>query len=211
MADLRLEGSRVLVATLGAGGGAGGEAVKALTGSMVAYDGQVTFKKATFGGEGIRGALKRKVTGEALDLMECAGSGTVWFAAEGREVQLVPLHGDRLMVEASSLLALTSGLSTNMVFSGLRGVTSGQGLTTTTVTGTGTVAFVSDGPPIALEVAPSYPLVVDPDAYVAHTGQLQQSFVTDVSWKSVLGQGSGEPFSLRFDGSGVVYIQPAER
>ena len=36
-------------------------------------------------------------------------------------------------------------------------------------------------------------------------------FVTDVSWRSALGQGGGEAFSLRWDGSGVVSIQPAER
>ena len=42
-------------------------------------------------------------------------------------------------------------------------------------------------------------------------GQLAQSFVTDVSWKTFTGEGSGEAYSLRFDGTGVVYIQPAER
>jgi uncharacterized protein (AIM24 family) len=79
------------------------------------------------------------------------------------------------------------------------------------VSGTGTVAILSDGPMIALEVAPQYPLVVDPDAFIAYRGQLQQTFVTDVSWKTLVGEDSGEPFSLAFQGNGVVYIQPAER
>ncbi len=47
--------------------------------------------------------------------------------------------------------------------------------------------------------------------FVAHRGQLNQSFVTDVTWRSAIGGGSGEAFSLRFDGQGVVYIQPEER
>jgi uncharacterized protein (AIM24 family) len=52
---------------------------------------------------------------------------------------------------------------------------------------------------------------VDPDAYVGSFGQLTMSMVSGVSWKSVLGEGTGEPFSLRFAGTGVVFIQPAER
>ena len=67
------------------------------------------------------------------------------------------------------------------------------------------------GPLIHLEVSPQYPLVVDPDAFVCARGQLTQSFDMDVSWRSAIGQGSGEAFSLRWAGTGVVSIQPAER
>ena len=86
---VRLKGDRVLEVELS------GESVRTLTGSMVAYDGEVEFKKATFGGEGVRGALKRKVTGESLDLMECKGKGTIWFASEGREIGIIPLTARR--------------------------------------------------------------------------------------------------------------------
>ena len=75
----------------------------------------------------------------------------------------------------------------------------------------GAVLTSAGGPLIHLEVSPQYPLVVDPDAFVCAKGQLTQSFVTDVSWRSVVGQGSGEAFSLKWDGTGVVSIQPAER
>jgi uncharacterized protein (AIM24 family) len=60
-------------------------------------------------------------------------------------------------------------------------------------------------------VSPQFPLVVDPDAFVASQGNLNQTFVTDVSWRNLVGEDSGEAFSLRFDGTGVVYIQPEER
>lgn len=60
-------------------------------------------------------------------------------------------------------------------------------------------------------MSPQFPLVVDPDAFVCAKGALSQSFVTDVSWRTVVGQGNGEAFSLRWDGTGVVSIQPAER
>jgi len=62
-----------------------------------------------------------------------------------------------------------------------------------------------------LAVSPQFPLVVDPDAFIASQGQLNQTFVTDVSWRHLVGESSGEAFSLRFDGHGVVYIQPEER
>lgn len=199
-------GDRVLSVTLDGG------PLRALTGSMVAFEGDVAFVATKMGGgEGLRGAIKRRVTGEGVALMECSGRGVVHLAHEADEITLLALSGDTLSVESSSLLALEAGLRTDVVFTGLRGASSGQGLFTTTVTGTGTVAILSDGPSIALAVTPDQPLVVDPDAYVASRGRLQQDFVTDVSWRSFVGEGSGEAYSLRFTGTGTVYIQPAER
>lgn len=206
MALFQLEGHRVLVVALE------GERFRAATGAMIAYDGRVSFKNAGMGGgEGLRGALKRRVTGESLSLMECSGHGTVYLAQQAAEITVIPLAGETLLVESSSVLAVSAGLRTDVKFTGLRGVTSGQGLFTTSITGAGEVAIVSDGPAVVLEVSPQYPLVVDPDAYVASMGALTQSFVTDISWRDAVGEGSGEAFSLRFEGSGIVYIQPAER
>ncbi|MEP7766117.1 AIM24 family protein [Sanguibacter sp. 25GB23B1] len=208
MAQLRMQGHRILVAELA------GDSIRAITGSMVAYEGKVTFKNAGMGGgDGFKAALKRKVTGESISLMDVTGSGTVYFAVDAQDITIVELSNDVLHVEASQLLALVGDLRTDVKFSGLRGATSGgQGLFTTTVTGSGTIALLSAGGPIiALEVTPQYPLVADPDAFVAYRGQLNQSFVTDVSWRSALSGGNGEAFSLRFDGQGVVYIQPEER
>ncbi len=187
--------------------------VRALSGSMVAYEGQVTFKSAGFGGgAGVVAGLKQRATGEALSLMECAGNGVVYFAHDAAETTIIELAGETMQVESQQLMVLNGNLTTNVTFAGLRGASSGQGLFTTTVTGHGQIALLSRGGPlIHLEVSPQFPLVVDPDAFVCARGQLNQSFVTDVSWRTVMGQGSGEAFSLRWDGTGVVSIQPAER
>ena len=127
----------------------------------------------------------------------------MYFAKDAMEVLLVELAGDTLKVESEQLLALSDKLSTDVAFAGLRGMSSGQGLFTTTVTGYGTAALLSSGgPPIALGVSPQFPLVVDPDAFIASQGQLNQTFVTDVSWRNLIGESSGEAFSLRFDGHG---------
>ncbi|UGT40630.1 AIM24 family protein [Nocardia yamanashiensis] len=190
-----------------------GDSLRAIAGSMVAYEGNVQFKSAGFGGgDGVLAGLKRRATGESLSLMECTGNGRVFFAVNGQHVTVVNLNNETLQVESQQLLAFAGQLRTNVAFAGLRGASTGAGLFTTTVSGTGQVALLSAGGPlIHLEVSPQFPLVVDPDAFVASRGNLNQSFVTDVSWRSALGQDGGEAFSLRYDGHGVVLIQPAER
>ncbi len=189
-----------------------GDAVRAVSGSMVAYRGQVEFASAGLGGgDGFRAALKRAAGGESVQLMQCTGTGRVQLALEARDVTVVDLSSDTLSVESDALLAVTPGLRLDVAFAGLRGAVSGQGLATTTVQGTGQVAVLSDGPLIALQVSAAAPLVVDPDAFVASTGRVRTSLVPGVSWRSLVGGGSGEAFSLRFEGDGLVLVQPAER
>ncbi|MET0451299.1 MAG: AIM24 family protein [Mycobacterium sp.] len=207
MAQLLERSKKVIEAQLS------GTSIKALSGSMVAYEGTVQFKSAGFGGgSGIMAGLKQRATGEALSLMECTGNGRVFLAVNAQHVTVVDLNNEQLKVESRQLLAMAGNLQTNVTFAGLRGASAGQGLFTTTVTGQGQVALLSAGGPlIHLEVSPQYPLVVDPDAFVCAKGNLTQSFVTDVSWRTAVGQGSGEAFSLRWEGNGLVSIQPAER
>lgn len=185
--------------------------VMARSGAMVAYQGQVKFEKAVLGGEGIFGALKRKATGESLNLMTVKGNGRVYFAHEAAYVSVIPLQAEKLFVESSVLLAFSHGMKTNTSFAGLRGASSGQGLFTTSIEGPGFVAVYSHAPVVPLSVTPQMPLHVDPDAFVGYYGQCQHEFVFDVNWRSMIGQTSGETYQMRFTGQGVVFIQPAER
>ncbi|WP_194829509.1 AIM24 family protein [Nocardia sp. XZ_19_231] len=207
MAQLFEQSKKVIEAQLA------GTSIRAIAGSMVAYEGNVQFKSAGFGGgEGMLNGLKRRATGEKLSLMECNGNGRVFLAVNGQNVTVVNLNNETLQVESQQLLAFAGNLRTDVRFAGVGGMSAGSGLFTTTVSGQGQVALLSAGGPlIHLEVSPQYPLIVDPDAFVASRGNLNQSFVTDVSWRSMVGQDAGEAFSLRFDGQGVVLIQPAER
>ncbi|PWI44159.1 AIM24 family protein [Streptomyces sp. ICBB 8177] len=205
MALFRLQGSRVLAVDLA------GDAVKAKNGAMVAYDGKMTFKRLTGGGDGLRGIVTRRITGESMTVMEVRGHGTCWFADRASEVNLVRLSGEKLYVEASNLLCTEATLRTGTTFTGLRGVSEGHGLFTTTVEGTGQAALVSDGPAVVLRVSPDFPLQVDPGAYVAHTGNLRQRFQSGVNWRTFAGEASGESFQIRFEGDGLVYVQPSER
>ena len=188
-----------------------GETLRAAAGSMIAYTGDVDFKYAGMGGGGgFKAAFKQKVAGESIKLMNCVGNGTVYFAQDAYDITLVKLNNEEFTVESEHILALTEGLGTDVKFSGLRGVTAGHGLATTVIRGTGEVAVLSDGPLFGLKVSPQQPAVVDPDAYIASAGNMNISLVSGVSWRTLVGEGTGEPFSLRFEGEGVVYVQPSE-
>lgn len=208
MAQFRLHSSRVLAVTLS---GAPGDTVKAKNGSMVAYDGRMAFKKLSGGGEGLRGMVTRRITGEQMTVMEVKGEGTCFLADRAGSVSLVRLAGDTLHVEADNLLCTEGALRTGTHFTGLRGASQGNGLFTTTVEGTGQAALTSDGPPVVLRVSAGMPLTVDPGAYLAHQGKLKQHFQTGVNFRTLMGEESGESFQLRFEGEGLVYVQPSER
>lgn len=188
-----------------------GDTVKAKNGVMVAYEGQMAFKKLSGGGEGIRGMVTRRITGESMEMMEVKGQGTCFFADRASVINLVGLQGDKLFVEASNLLCADGSMKTGTSFTGLRGASQGTGLFTTTVEGTGQVAIMSDGPAVVLRVAPGMPLTVDPGAYVAHTGNVQQQFQSGAGFRTLIGEGGGEAVQIRFEGDGLVYVQPSER
>ncbi|MDQ8702054.1 AIM24 family protein [Streptomyces sp. LHD-70] len=205
MAQFRLQGSKVLAVSLT------GDNVKAKNGSMVAYDGRMAFKKMSGGGEGIRGMVTRRLTGEQMTVMEVKGHGTCFFADRASEINLVHLQNDTLYVESSNVLCADGTLRTGTSFTGLRGASQGNGLFTTTIEGTGQAAIMSDGPAVVLRVSPQYPLTVDPGAYIAHQGNVSQSFQSGVNFRTFMGEGSGESFQIRFEGDGLVYVQPSER
>ncbi len=188
-----------------------GDSVKAKNGSMVAYDGTMNFKKLTGGGEGIRGMVTRRLTNEQMTVMEVRGHGTCWFADRAAEISLVHLQGEKLYVESSNVLCTEATLRTGTTFTGLRGASQGNGVFTTTVEGTGQAAIISDGPAVVLRVTKQHPLTVDPGAYVAHQGSLKQSFQSGVTFRHFFGEGGGEAFQIRFEGEGLVYVQPSER
>lgn len=205
MSTFRVNSDRLLEVALN------NEKVMTIAGSMVAYTGTMKFEKAILGGEGMFGALKRRVTGEGMSLMTVTGSGTLYCAQNASEIAVITLSNEKLFVESSGLLAYDAGLKTNTAFAGLRGASSGQGLFTTTVEGMGNVALIAKGGLIALEVSGNYPVFVDPQAFVGYKGQIQQEFVFDVNWRTMIGQASGESYQLKFTGQGIVYIQSAER
>ncbi|CAL9533773.1 AIM24 family protein [Streptomyces sp. enrichment culture] len=188
-------------------------------GAMLAYTGDVTFTPNTAGGQGgVMAMLGRRAAGEAAPLMTVEGSGTVLFGHGGHHVQVIRLSGETLYVEADRLLAFDGSLEQGTMFMGsqggvmgmVRGQVTGQGLFTTTLKGHGSVAVMAHGGVIELPIAPGRPVHVDPQAYVAHHGDVRNKLSTALGWRDMVGRGSGEAFQLELSGSGAVYVQASE-
>ena len=195
------------------------EEIFAKKGAMIAYQGEVQFSRSFLGGQGVQSLAMRAVTNEGYALMAAKGTGKVFYALNGLFVTIVPVRGETLYVKSDNLLAFDARLTAGTMFLGnqggvsglVRGAVSGQGLFTTTLQGTGEVAILSDGNCIGLAVTDAVPVCVDPQAYIGHTGNLDSSIVTDLNWKTFVGQASGESYQIKFSGTGTVYIQASER
>jgi uncharacterized protein (AIM24 family) len=196
-----------------------GRQVFSRRGAMLAYTGRVSFTPSVIGGQGIGGMIGRRMAGESVPLMVTEGQGSVMYGHGGLHVDVVELAGDTLCIEADRLLCYDGTLQAGTMFLGaqggvrgvLRGAVTGQGLFTTMLSGHGGVAMLSHGGVIALQIRPDRPIVVDPQAYVAHRGQVQNALTTAVGWRDMVGRGSGEAFQLKLSGTGIVYVQASER
>ncbi|MDN5383942.1 AIM24 family protein [Streptomyces sp. LB8] len=188
-------------------------------GAMLAYRGDVTFTPNLQGGQGgLMSMIGRRVAGEAAPLMTVEGNGMVLFGHGGHHVHVITLTGDTLYVEADRLLAFEGTLEQGTMFMGsqggvmglVRGQVTGQGLFTTTLRGHGSVAVMAHGGVFELPITPQRPVHVDPQAYVAHHGDVRNRLSTALGWRELVGRGSGEGFQLELSGSGTVYVQASE-
>ncbi|MBF8982049.1 AIM24 family protein [Lutibacter sp. B2] len=186
-------------------------------GAMVAYKGEFKFEKVLLDTNKNQGLLQslgrlaaRKLTGENIPIMKVVGSGALYLADNAQHVTVITLRaGQSIGVESENLLAYTENVKYGIRFIGA-GVLSQKGMFTSTLTGESDgaqVAIMSNGNPIILDT----PCVVDPDAVVCWTGT-DPSVEADVSWKTLIGQTSGESYFLKFHSKGeTVIVQPAER
>ncbi|KJR45086.1 hypothetical protein UF75_4532 [Desulfosporosinus sp. I2] len=193
-------------------------------GAMVAFKGNFKFDKMLLGpdnGGRVMGSLlglaKRKLTGEDIQLMTVEGSGIIYLAKNAYHVSVFELEpGDCLSVESENLLAFPMDLKYDVRFIG-SGVLSQKGLATTILSNISNqpqqVAVMTDGNPLMLEA----PCVVDPDAVVAWTsgpngGGDPSVAMNNFSWKTAIGQTSGESYQFQFNQSNqMVLVQPSER
>lgn len=188
-------------------------------GAMLAYKGDVSFTPNLQGGQGgLASMIGRRVANESTPLMTVEGNGTVMFGHGGHHIQVISLSGDTLYVEADRLLAFDGTLQQGTMFMGsqggvmgmVRGQVTGQGLFTTTLKGQGAVAVMAHGGVIELPITPGRAVHVDPQAYVAHHGDVRNKLSTALGWRDMVGRGSGEAFQLELSGSGAVFVQASE-
>ncbi|MDV6260415.1 AIM24 family protein [Rhodococcoides yunnanense] len=203
--------------------------VLARRGSMLYYTGDVRFVPHSMGGgagampgmSGVAGMAGRMMAGEHVAMMAAEGQGEVFYGHAGLYIEVIHLDGssmltveaDRLLVHdgylQSSIVALTSQ---GGVRGAVRGAMTGQGLFTTQLTGQGSVAVLSHGGATPLQVGPDHPqVVVDPQAYVCHIGNINVDISANVGWRDAVGKGSGEAIQLKMTGMGTVWVQASEQ
>ena len=181
-----------------------GPDVLAVKGSMVAFQGQVSFEHEKAGSVGK--LLKKMVTSEDNPLMRDSGQGEVFFANEAGYIFLVELTGDALSVNGRNLLAFDSALQWDINRVRGAGILAG-GLFNTTVHGQGTVALCTVGKPVLLDCS-QQPTYVDTQACVAWSANLVPQVVNSMKMTSLIRGGSGEAFQYAFHGPGFVVVQP---
>jgi uncharacterized protein (AIM24 family) len=181
--------------------------IQAKAGSMVAYQGDVSFEHA--GSGGLSRMVKKAVTGEGTKLMKMAGTGEVFLAETAQDIHLLYLENDAITVNGANLLAFDAGIDWDIKkVEGASGFVSG-GLYNTALTGSGWVAIVSDGPPVLLNTGEA-PTFADPQAAITWASSVQTSIKTDIKLKNFIGKSSGESIQMSFAGQGWVLVQPSE-
>jgi uncharacterized protein (AIM24 family) len=180
--------------------------VMAKAGSMVAYTGDVSFTGKASAEGGITGFLKEAATGEGTPIMAVEGDGHVYFADDGKKVQVLELDADEsITVNGEDVLAFEESLSYEInTIDSLAGALAG-GFSNVYLEGPGYVALTTHGDPIVLEP----PVATDPGATVAWGGTSPDVEVNR-SLSDMIGQESGERYQMRFDGDGFVVVQPRE-
>jgi len=182
--------------------------VIAKVGSMIAYDGDLSFTGKSSAEGGIAGMIKSKVTSEGTPVMEIDGRGHVYLADQEKKIQILELGaGESISVNGNDVLAFEDRVDYEIGTIGSLGGASAAGLLNVFLSGPGTVAITTHGDPLVL----SPPVRTDPDATVAWSGNLSPSLKSDRSLKDSIGQSSGETYQMSFDGSeGFVVVQPFE-
>lgn len=179
-------------------------------GAMVAYRGALTFKREGMLEKGVGQALMKFVSGEMAPLSKIEGRGTVYLADTGKHVTILRLQNETINVNGNDLLAFENSIQYKITMHRkVSGMMSG-GLFSVRLSGEGMVAIMSHGRPLTLRVLPNDPVMTDPNATIAWSGDLTPNLKTDINFKTLIGRGGGETFQMTFQGDGFVVIQPFE-
>ena len=179
-------------------------------GSMVAYRGNVKFTREGVLEQGLGNLLKKAVSGEGTRLTKAEGNGKVYLADSGKKVIIIGLENEAIVVNGNDVLAFETSIKNTIKM--MRKITAmmAGGLFNVRLEGTGLIAITSHYDPMTLRVTPDNPVVTDPNATIAWSGNLEPAFKKDVSLKTFIGRCSGESIQMEFKGEGFVVVQPYE-
>lgn len=202
-----LQNSKMLKVTLGQQSGM--KELFAKSGSMIAYQGGVTFD-----GNSRSWAQQQttRMTRQVLPLMKVSGAGTVYFANQAQDLFILELKGDSFTIDKDNLLAFSPGLRWDVVRVDTGQQIGGMDAFNIELTGNGHFVACSQGAPLVMNVDPSNYYFADADAVLGWSSSLavsMQAAVTSSSVTSMRGT-TGEGWQMNFSGEGQVIVQPAE-
>jgi uncharacterized protein (AIM24 family) len=215
-----LESDRVLEVNLGTPSPAGPTSMIWMKhGGMIAYQGQIKFSREGMFDQGLGNLLKKAVSGEGATLSKAelvgGSAGKLYIADGGKRITVLRLAGESIFINGNDLIALEPTLTKDITMMRKLSAIASGGLFNVRVAGQGHVAFGTHGKPLVLRVMPGSPVFTDPQATVCWSGNLQPEFKTDISFRTLIGRGSGESFQMAFQvpaggGEGFVVVQPSE-
>jgi uncharacterized protein (AIM24 family) len=179
-------------------------------GAMVAYVGQIKFTREGIFEKGLGRMLKKMVSGEGAALTKAEGNGRLYLADLGKKITILYLDNDAIFVNGNDVLAFEESIDWDIkLMKRVTGLLAG-GLFNVRLQGTGLIAITTHYEPVTLRVTPGQPILTDPNATVAWSGNLQPDLRTDLTIGTFLGRSSGEAVQMEFNGDGFVVIQPYE-
>ena len=180
------------------------------TGSMVAYHGEIKFTREGMLDQGVGNLLKRAVSGEGMRLTYADGRGKLYLADQGKKIIILKLQNESLVVNGNDVLAFEPSLQHKItMMKKIVGMMAG-GLFNVRFDGSGLLAITSHYQPLTLRVQPGRPVMTDPNATIAWSGNLSPKSNAAVSLRTSLGRASGESMQMRSEGDGFVIVQPYE-
>lgn len=185
--------------------------VWAKIGSMAGYTGNIVFERERALEHGMERAFKKTFTAEGQDLMKASGRGRLFLADQGKRITILDLNNQRLTVNGNDLLAFEPSVEWNIEMMRKAAGMMSSGLFNITLHGQGKIAITTYFEPMTLPVYEGEPVYTDPSATVAWSGNVRPEFHTDISYRTLLGRGSGESIQMKFEGDGFVIIQPGAK
>lgn len=179
-------------------------------GSMIAYRGSIRFEREGMLEHGLGTFLKKTFSGEGARLTKATGKGKVYLSDAGKNVSVLRLVEEAIVVNGNDVLAFEPSLKFDITM--MRRIASllAGGLFNVRFQGTGLLAITSHFEPLTLKVTRDHPVYTDANATIAWSGSLSPELKTDVTFKTFLGRGSGESLQMAFHGEGFVVVQPYE-
>ncbi|MEV0534226.1 AIM24 family protein [Kitasatospora sp. NPDC050463] len=196
--------------------------VLARSGAMVAHTGRVQFTGWTEPGRRSRNRQQpphppqqhrqARPQPPALDLMRCAGTGTVYLANLAQHLHILELRRERLTITSSYVLALDTTIEWRAVDIEGGERISGVGRHSLELSGSGTLVVMTSGLPLVMPVRAGEYVYADADAVVGWSSaldvQLQAQSSNTEAWRR---RGTAtEGWELSFTGDGFVIVQPSE-